>query len=127
MQRWHRLILISGLLAGVFSWRAEAESSGTIAANPNPCVLAAGPECTSYITWSTKGATHARVFLAAPHKTGVRETEFSGSLDCAGEKCPAPWIKKGGKYIFTLYDYSSGSRGRALASVTVTATGVSHK
>lgn len=102
--------------------RAWAEASGTIAANPNPCVLARrASTCTSYITWSTQGATHAKVFVLGPHKSGPRETEFGSSLACESERCRAPWIKRKNSYVFTLYDYSSGTRGRALASVNVTA------
>ena len=103
---------------------AWAEASGTIAANPNPCMMAPGAvECTSHITWSTQGATHARVFVVGPHKSGTRETEFGVGLSCESQKCRAPWIKKEHSYVFTLYDYSSGTRGRALATVTVTGKG----
>src|SRR5579859_4641322 len=109
MSRWRGFILIGVLGATALSGRAWAEASGTIAANPNPCVIAPGAvECASHITWSTRGATHARVFVVGPHKTGTRETEFGVGLTCESEKCRAPWIKKGYSYVFTLYDYSSG-------------------
>ena len=123
-KRWRCFILAGVLGAILLPGRAWAEASGTITANPNPCVIPAGKiMCTSHITWSTKGATHAMVFVMAPHRTGKRETEFGNSLTCESEKCRAPWIEKEKSYVFTLYDYSSGKRGRVLASVTVTGTG----
>ena len=119
-KRWHCFVLIGVVGAVLLPGRAWAEASGTISANPNPCVIVApAVECTSHITWTTQGATHAMVFVVAPHRGGTRETEFGGGLKCESERCRAPWIKKGDSYVFTLYDYSSGKRGRALASVTV--------
>lgn len=124
MSIWRRFILIGTLGATGLCGRAWAEASGTIAANPNPCMMARGAvECTSHVTWSTQGATHARVFVVGPHKSGTRETEFGVGLSCESQKCRAPWIKKEQVYVFTLYDYSSGTRGRALATVTVTGKG----
>jgi len=121
MQRWRLLSLLAVL--GILHAHALAAASGTIAANPNPCTIAAGKSaCTSYITWTTQGVAHARVYVVDSHKKGNQEQEFGTSLDCAGQKCRAPWIEKGNNYVFTLYDYSSGSRGTALSSVTVTAT-----
>ena len=100
---------------------ALGQVSGTIAANPNPCTVARGKSvCTSYITWTTQGATRARVYLVDAHKKGREEQEFGTTLDCSGERCRAPWIERGNNYVFTLYDYSSGKRGAALSSVTVT-------
>lgn len=124
MSRSRCFILIGVLGAIGLSGRAWAEASGTITANPNPCVMERGAStCTSYITWFTQGATNARVFVLGPHTGGTWESEFANSLACESDRCPAPWIKKGNSYVFTLYDYSSGRRGRALAAVTVTAQG----
>ena len=117
MQRW---LLLSFAFLGVLQAPAFAAASGTIGASPNPCTVAAGKTCTSYITWTTQGVTHARVYVVDSHKKGKQEQEFGTSLNCAGEKCRAPWIEAGNNYVFTLYDYSSGSRGAALSSVTVT-------
>ena len=123
MSRWRCFMLIGVLGAIGLPGRARAEASGSITASPNPCVIPRRASmCTSRINWSTEGATHARVFVLGPHTTGPRETEFGNSLTCQSEKCRAPWIKAKNSYVFTLYDYSSGRRGRALASVTVTAT-----
>ena len=120
MRKWRLLALIAAL--GILQAHARAEGSGTIAANPNPCTIAKGQSvCTSYLTWTTQGITHARVYVLDTHKKGKEEQEFGTSLDCSGEKCKAPWIEKGRSYVFTLYDYSSGHRGAALSSVTVTA------
>jgi len=106
---------------GILQVSALVAASGTIGANPSPCPVPAGKStCTTYITWTTQGATHARVYVVDSHKKGKEEQEFGTSLDCAGQKCRAPWIEKGRNYVFTLYDYSSGSRGAALSSVTVT-------
>ncbi|MBZ5591961.1 MAG: hypothetical protein LAP39_06975 [Acidobacteriia bacterium] len=126
MQRWHLLFLLGAL--GVFEAHALG-ASGTIAASPNPCVVPAGAStCTSYITWSTQGVTHARVYVVDSHKKGKEEQEFGTHLSCVGEKCRASWIEKGNNYVFTLYDYSSGNRGSALGSVTVTGqAGGAHK
>jgi hypothetical protein len=116
-----RLLPLLAVL-GILQAHALAEVSGTIAANPNPCTIAKGKSvCTSYITWNTEGVTRARVYLVDKHKKGKEEQEFGTTLDCKGERCRAPWIEKGNTYVFTLYDYSSGSRGAALSSVTVTA------
>jgi hypothetical protein len=120
MPRLHLLPLLAVL--GILQTYALAEVSGTIAGNPNPCTVAKGKSvCTSYITWTTQGVTRARVYLVDAHKKGKEEQEFGTTLDCKGERCRAPWIEKGNSYVFTLYDYSSGSRGAALSTVTVTA------
>ena len=120
MHRCHLLPLLAAL--GILQAHALAQVSGTIAANPNPCSVEKGKSvCTSYITWTTVGVTRARVYLVDMHKQGKQEQEFGTTLDCGGEKCRAPWIRKGNNYVFTLYDYSSGNRGAALSSVTVTA------
>ena len=120
MQRWRLLPLLAAL--GMILQASVLAASGTIAANPNPCKIAGGNSCTSYITWTTEGVTRARVYVVDSHKRGKQEQEFGTSLQCEGQKCRAPWIKKGNEYVFTLYDYSSGSRGTALSSVTVTGT-----
>jgi hypothetical protein len=100
----------------------EKRASGTINASPNPCRIQPGAAiCTTYITWHAEGVEHARVYVAAEGKKTIPEKEFANGRSCEGEKCPASWIEEGDKYVFTLFDTSSGSKGRALASVTVTA------
>src|SRR5690242_365297 len=101
-----------------------AAASGRIAATPNPCEIPPGQAvCTSHITWSTEGVTHARVYVSYEGKRGRVEREFGNSRSCETERCRAPWIERGTQYVFTLYDYSSGNRGRSLSEVVVQATG----
>lgn len=95
-------------------------ASGTISARPNPCEVAPGAHaCTTFVSWSTEGAQHARVFVRAEGRKGTPEREFAAEPSC--ERCTASWIEPGTQYIFTLVDFSSGSRGAVLANVTVTA------
>ena len=115
-----RFLILTVLLGGSLvplCMRAAAEPSGTISANPNPCVIVRQSTCTTYVSWSTKGVEHARVYAVAEGSRGREEKEFSASRSC--EKCEAQWIEK--TVTFTLYDYSSGSRGRAMGTVIVTA------
>jgi hypothetical protein len=97
-------------------------ASGTIAADPNPCRIERGSSlCTSYITWSTRGVTQAKVYVTNNSQRGMLEQEFGTSLACESSRCRAPWIARGKTFEFTLYDFSSGRRGQVLGSVTVTA------
>ena len=119
------LLPMAGLVIGIFAPVCGA-AEGTIAADPNPCVVAVNTyTCTTHLTWTVTGATQARVYVVEHSKQGNPEHQFKNGLACnaASEKCQAPWIRKGKTYEFTLYDYSSGRRGRALSSVTVSATG----
>jgi hypothetical protein len=117
-----RRSVLTALLAAFGFFRVQAlAASGTIAATPNPCsVPAGGKTCTIYITWTTQGVKAARVYVVDQHKKGKQEQEFGTMTSCEGQRCKAPWIEKGYNYVFTLYDYSSGKRGSALDSVTVT-------
>jgi hypothetical protein len=95
-------------------------ATGAISANPNPCEIVPGAhDCTTYLTWSTQGAQKARVYVRAEGKGGTPEREFGAEPACA--KCTASWIEAGAQYVFTLVDFSTGSRGAVLATVTVTA------
>jgi hypothetical protein len=94
--------------------------TGNISASPNPCRLAAGQKvCTTYVTWSTQGAQHARVYVTAVGKTP--EKEFGTGRSCEPGKCVANWIEAGAEYVFSLVDWSAGARGRELARAIVTA------
>jgi hypothetical protein len=98
--------------------RAEGVS-GVINAGPNPCHIEPGrTDCTTYISWSSTGP-HARVYVRAEGAKASREKEFGTGR--AGDRVSATWIEDSTRYIFTLVDFSSGSRGPALASVEVTA------
>jgi len=117
-----RLLILAVLLGGSllpFSMPG-AEPSGTISASPNPCIIERGQKtCTTYLTWSSQGVRHGRVYAVTEGSRGREEKQFSGSHMCSN--CKAPWIEKN-PCTFTLYDYSTGTRGRTLASVTVTGT-----
>jgi hypothetical protein len=116
-----RSLILTLLLGGsLVPFAMPAEPSGTISANPNPCVIERGQKvCTTHLSWSSQGVRHARVYAVTEGSRGREEKEFSASHAC--DRCKAPWIEKS-TYTFTLYDYSTGNRGRALASVTVTGT-----
>ena len=110
-------LLASMAFAGAMApaWAA----TGTISANPNPCVVPPGaPHCATNVTWATDGARGVRVYARA-QKEGAPEREFAKEPSCA--QCVADWIEAGTTYVFTLVDFSAGSRGQRLASVEVTA------
>lgn len=115
------------LAAGVCLWMApeaarSQEPSGSINADPNPCRIVPGRhECTTYIRWDTTGVRRAKVFVTAEGRHKDVEKEFGAAERCEGEKCRAPWIREGTRYLFQLIDFSRGDRGRVLSSVTVTA------
>jgi len=100
----------------------SGQAWGTIEANPNPCrIERQRSDCTSFITWSTRGVTQAKVYVTDNGQRGRRTKEFGSNIACESSRCSAPWIARGKTYEFTLYDFSSGARGQLLASVTVTA------
>ncbi|MGO4882478.1 MAG: hypothetical protein ACLP59_16845 [Bryobacteraceae bacterium] len=97
----------------------SGEVTGMIRAEPNPCRIEPGRvECTTWLSWSSTG-THARVYLRTEGAKNIPEKEFgTGRVQ---EHASASWIGADTRYIFTLVDFSNGSRGRELASVVVTA------
>jgi hypothetical protein len=122
MRRWHLMFLIAAMGIVVIPGRALA-ASGEISAHPNPCRIRPGETmCTSHITWLTNDVARAKVIVVHQGARGMEHANFGDSLTCENERCRAPWIRPNTEYIFTLYDFSSGRRGPALASVTVTAT-----
>jgi hypothetical protein len=109
-------LLASMAFAGAMApaWAA----TGTISANPNPCVVPPGaPHCATNVTWATDGARGVRVYAQA-QRAGAPEREFAKEPSCA--QCVADWIEAGTTYVFTLVDFSEGRRGAILATVTVT-------
>jgi len=94
---------------------APVAHTGTISASPNPCtVTTPGGTCTLTLSWSTSGATAAQVWVT--DNTGVTQFLFSG---LSGSQS-LNWIQALPQhYTFTLYDYSTGSRGASLSSVNV--------
>ena len=104
------------LLASVnVSVPAPTSRTGTISASPNPCtVTTPGGTCTLTLTWSTSGATAAQVWVT--DNTGVTQYLFTGLNGSQSLN----WIQALPQhYTFNLYDYSSGSQGALLASVSV--------
>ena len=89
--------------------------SGSISASPNPCSLTAGSTtCTSTISWSSQGTSNVQVY--------VNNSLFSSTGGGGPFIGTAPWIQGSpNSYNFVLYNYSSGTRGAVLGSVTVTA------
>jgi len=98
--------------------RAEG-ISGVIRAEPNPCRIEPGRgDCYTYISWSSTGE-HARVYVRAEGEKSSGEKEFGTGR--VGDRVGASWIEPRTRYIYTLVDWSAGSRGQPLASVEVTA------
>jgi hypothetical protein len=120
INRLHQPILLATLVFAATLGPAWA-ARGTISANPNPCQIAPGEHhCTTFVTWATEGVQQARVFVRNEGTNGA-EREFGTGAACAS--CEANWIEAGTRYVFTLVDFSAGSRGAILANVTVTAVG----
>jgi len=125
MKRWMCLLIPTMGLAFPHARALAAGPSGIIAAEPNPCRIERGQrECTSHITWTTQNVKQARVMVESEGTEGEKTREFSASRSCEARKCSAPWIRPDTRYVFKLYDFSSGSQGRELGVVTVTATKV---
>jgi len=115
------LIPVLGVLATPVKAPAQ-EPSGIIAAEPNPCRIRPGEEmCEAHITWTTQNVRRAKVLVKSEGRESLKENEFGSSLSCESRRCRAPWIRPDTRYVFKLYDWSRGDRGRELASVTVTA------
>ena len=117
------LILLGGLSLFLLRLRPVPvdEPWGEIRAEPNPCLIEPGrEECTTHLTWHTRGIEKAKVFVVARGRREFKEKEFSASRNCEGHECRAPWISHHTKYTFQLFDFTRGDRGRLLASVTVT-------
>ena len=116
------LFLVSAMAMSFAGHALAADPSGVINAEPNPCRIKPGEkECTTHLTWTTQNVKHARVMVKSEGKEGEKVREFSGSLSCESQRCPAPWIRPDTRYVFRLYDFSSGTQGRELNLVTVTA------
>jgi hypothetical protein len=96
------------------------EVRGRINADPNPCRLQGGHDCTAFITWETHGVERAKVFVTAEGRHRAEEKMFSESKSCEPGRCPANWIGPETRYTFQLIDFTRGDRGAVLASVTVT-------
>jgi len=114
-----RLVPVA-IMGSVIAANSFGAATGTIAAHPNPCIVTPGARgCTAFLNWTTHGARHARVYLKTENNGTVLEREFGTGQACA--RCGANGIEPGARYVFTLVDFSSGTRGAELASVSVTA------
>jgi len=111
----HEYIHLGGRVIAV-----ENLTTGTLSASPNPCVIGSGQSlCTTTLTWSSQGATGIQIWVS---QNGGAETSFAAPPPGDGHQ-DANWITAApDSYVFSLYDYSSGSRGAVLARVTVTGT-----
>ena len=92
--------------------------TGSISASPNPCQIAAGKRtCTTTLSWSATGASRLRVMVSHNGRTAGN---FATSGSSGSQS--ASWIQAAPShtYTFYLYDYSGGSLGSRLGSVTVT-------
>jgi hypothetical protein len=115
------LMLVGGLGLCLFPAAVTAQEPwGEIRAEPNPCRLEGGrEECTVFLHWHTRGVERAKVFVTAEGGRTFKEREFSASKECEGDRCAAPWITHHTKYIFQLFDFTRGDRGRLLSTVEV--------
>jgi len=90
-----------------------------LAASLDPCHLAGAGQCTSTITWNALGYTRAWVFVQDPYSWGGVEQPVTAGV--SGSIAMTSIQGSPHQYTFTLWDYSSGSRGANLGSVLVTA------
>jgi hypothetical protein len=97
-----------------------ATPTGTLFASPAQCTIPAGASnCSTTIFATANGTTNTRIYFTGP---SGQEQQFGDAGACAegGAGCNANFIFAGSSNVFTLYDYTSGSRGATLASATVT-------
>jgi len=108
------IVLLVTLLAIGASEQALA-ASGSISASPNPCtVTTPGGTCTLTLSWSTSGVTAAHVWVTDANN--VQQDIFTGTSGSQSLN----WIQALPQhYTFQLYNYSTGSKGAVLASVSV--------
>lgn len=117
-----RILLFLIPVLAVFMTPAPAqEPFGEISAEPNPCRIHRGQEmCEVHIIWHTRNVARAKVFVKSEGRDELKEKEFGDARACESLRCRAPWIRPETRYVFKLYDFTRGDRGRELASVTVT-------
>ncbi len=97
---------------------ATGTPSGTLNASPSTCqVIPPKTTCTISLSWSTKNAGAAQIWV-----TDALGADKPVTAGLSGTYT-ATWIEAlPQKYVFHLWDYSSGNRGAELASVAVAAT-----
>ena len=83
----------------------------------NPCAIETGKAaCTAEIQWTVKNTNSVKVYRSA---NGGAATLFATATG-DGSRVAAGIKGSPNRYVFNLYDYSSGRRGKLLDSVTVT-------
>ena len=113
--------LVPALALGLAATALAQGPSGVINAEPNPCTIRRGEkDCTSFLTWTVQNVSKVKVEVKSEGKEGEKIHVFSTSAACEGKRCPAPWIRPDTRYVFRLYDMSTGSP-RELNLVRVTA------
>lgn len=91
--------------------------TGSISASPNPCSIPSGESlCTSALSWSSQGSSAIEVVVSQNNGSPALYAITGGGGPFTGN---APWIQASNTYVFTLYDYSSGSQGPFLGNVEV--------
>jgi hypothetical protein len=93
------------------SGASPGASAATITASPNPVTTGEGSSTTT-ITWNTGDGTNGQVYVS---EGGGPETLFgagpTGSV-------PAPWIRAGKTFVFSLYAGTEHTKGLAKVQVT---------
>ena len=97
---------------------ASGPASGTIKASPSSCQVPTGARnCTLSLTWSTQNVTTAQIWV-----TDVTGADNPVATGLSGTST-LTWIEAlPQKYVFHLWDYSKGTRGAELNTVSVAAT-----
>ena len=115
---------IGGRAANPFTLAIGSDSTvvgpwGSITADPNPCTITAGSStCSTTLQWTAHNTTRMQIWV----DESTTERLISDSSGSSGS-IPIPWIAAPLRsYIFKLYDFSSGTRGALLDSVSVSAT-----
>ena len=95
---------------------ANGAPAGFIWANPDPCQIPQGSDsCTTEVVWTSRGYSAVRVWVS---HDGATPVAFTTTDSLWGTKNAT--IRNSS--TFYVHDYSSGSKGPSLKSVTVIAT-----
>jgi len=93
--------------------------TGSITASPNPCTIYYGQSlCGTVVSWSAQGSSDLQIWVVAGSGS---EMLFASSGGGTGFSANAPWIEDSTVYVFSLFDYSTGTRGALLGTANVTA------
>jgi hypothetical protein len=104
----------STLLVNAYATVGDSNAVGSISANPNPCIIAAGQStCNTVLSWSTTDAPDATVYV---HHIGQNDT-LAVDHQSSSTGLPVTWITATG-YTFDLHATRDTSSA-ILSSVTV--------